>query len=173
MLLRQKSTRGDTIIEVLICIAVAGLVVTGSYALASHSLQEGISATERTQANKLAESQIEALKLREKTSNTAWTAPYPNGFSGIQPTDSFCLDTSAQDESSSNWTPFNLQNSGLPNNLTVGSGAYNNLCTSPQNSSAKYFIDVSANGQTFLVIVRWQAFANGPNNQSQLYYRLP
>lgn len=168
------SPRGDTMVEVLICIAIAGLVIAGSYALSSHSLQEGVSATEHTEANKLAEGQVEALKLREKSSTTTWTAAYPNGFN-IPSGNYFCLDTTANSEFLADgvtrnpaWLP--QKNGSNPQDLT----GYNSTCA----VNSKYYLSMSTNGdatngQVYLVVVYWEPIGGGPLNQSQLYYRLP
>lgn len=188
---------GDTIIEVMLCIAIAGLVVTGSYALSSHSLQEGISATERTEANKLAEGQIEALKLREKNSAVTWipTPTYPNanypgnGFNNIPATASFCLETDAASltEFTGGTITVNPHWLAIPNpgGLASINGQTDQISTSYYASGAnqcvvnnKYYISMSVqsngtNGQVYWVTVRWQALGGGTLNLSQLYYRLP
>lgn len=53
---------GDTIVEVLLVTAVLGLVLAGSYAIASRSLKGMRQAQERGEALKLAEGQIESIK---------------------------------------------------------------------------------------------------------------
>lgn len=189
----RLNRRGDTIIEVLLCIAIVGLAVTGAYAISSHSLEEGVSASERTTANKIASSQIEALKLREKDSTVTWARAYgptlpadQQGFANIPSNASFCLDTSALTEVNyatatpsvnSAWLP--QANNGAPDdeNLQIGPSDYNANCV----VSSKYYISISANGnpiageedEVYLVVVRWQPPGGGPVNQSQLYYRLP
>ncbi len=186
--------RGDTIVEVLLSIAIAGLAITGAYGVTTHSLQEGISAAERTEANKLAESQIESLKFREKTDGPTWAASYtdpPNppgqGFSNIPSSASFCLDSSALSPTLASgsvnpaWLP--QTNTGTDHTvLTTDASAsptnhYSSSCGISEGG-AEYFIDMEANGtslrgQAFLVTIRWNAPGNGPEEQSQLYYKLP
>lgn len=53
---------GDTIVEVMIAIAVIGMVLGVSYATAARALRAGRAAQEQTEALKLAESQVEKLK---------------------------------------------------------------------------------------------------------------
>jgi prepilin-type N-terminal cleavage/methylation domain-containing protein len=57
-----SNQRGDTIVEVLIAIAVVSLVLGGAYVTTNRSLQATRSAQERSIALKLAESQVERLK---------------------------------------------------------------------------------------------------------------
>ncbi len=58
----RKDQRGDTIVEVLICLAIMGMVVASSYAIANRS-QVGIrNSQERAEATKLAEMQVERVR---------------------------------------------------------------------------------------------------------------
>lgn len=68
-LLRFKE-RGDTIVEVLISIAVVSLVLGGAYVTTNRSLLATRSAEERGNAIKLAESQIEQIKGLAKSNPT-------------------------------------------------------------------------------------------------------
>lgn len=173
---RRNKTRGDTIIEVLISIAIVGLVIAGAYALASRSLQQGITASERTEALKLAEGQIEHLKLRHRV---AWT----NNFYDTD-NNNFCLGTSATGVGQPGWDPIvnNFNPTVTPTTLTVSSGTepgYINTseqvrCVS-SHTNPKYFIDITFRGSnipnpTYLITVRWNAIGGG-QNQTQLYYR--
>lgn len=54
--------RGDTLVEVLIAIAVVSLILGGAYVTTNRSLQATRAAQERSTALKLAESQIERIK---------------------------------------------------------------------------------------------------------------
>jgi prepilin-type N-terminal cleavage/methylation domain-containing protein len=175
--------RGDTLIEVLICIAIVGAVITGAYALASHSLQEGLSASERTAAIKLAESQVEALKFRKKVtvSDTVWQTDFIN----VMVSKHTCLDTDATvtSDTNPNWTP--RPNGNFPDNLTVkpsGNYADNTAHTQCVRQNNKYYIDIttpapaSPTNPTYLVTVKWappgsDAEGNNSLSQAQLYYR--
>lgn len=159
-------------VEVLLCIAIVGAVITGAYALASHSLQESLSASEHTQASKLAEGQIEALKFRQKNTDdaTAWG----NNFAKAQ---NFCLDSQSltASDTTHSWLPIQNGNATFDaENLSTAANHYNTQCT--QNDS-KYYINVTTpsgagtDNRTFLVTVRWQAPGGGPQSQTQLYYR--
>ncbi len=60
--LSRNRQRGDTLVEVLIAIAVVSLILGGAYVTTNRSLQATRAAQERAIALKLAESQIERLK---------------------------------------------------------------------------------------------------------------
>ena len=57
-----RSQRGDTIVEVLISIAVVSLILGGAFATTSRSLASTRDAQERSDGLKLVESQLEQLK---------------------------------------------------------------------------------------------------------------
>ena len=59
---RMSRQRGDTIIEVLLAMTVIGMSLGISYGIANRATQTGRQAQERTEALKLAESQLELLK---------------------------------------------------------------------------------------------------------------
>lgn len=75
---------GDTIIEVLLSIAILGVVMAGAYALANRNLGSGISAGRRDQALASAQIQVEHIINAQKTGDTA-LEKYTN-FSG-----DFCI----------------------------------------------------------------------------------
>lgn len=64
MRFRLFGNRGDTIIEVMIALAVLGSIIAGGYAIATKSLNGVRVAQERSEALKIAEGQIETLKYR-------------------------------------------------------------------------------------------------------------
>lgn len=72
-------SRGDTMVEVLIAIAVVALVLGGAYVTTNRSLQATRAAEERAVALKLAESQIERVKgllAADPGSVTGATSPF-------------------------------------------------------------------------------------------------
>ena len=73
--MQKLSQRGDTIVEVLIAIAVVSMVLGGAYATTNRSLQASRSAQEQGVALKLVETQIEQLKALADTPGALATAP--------------------------------------------------------------------------------------------------
>lgn len=57
----NQSNSGDTIVEVLIAVAIVGSVLTGAFAISNRSLQQVRMAQEQTEAQKIASSQVERL----------------------------------------------------------------------------------------------------------------
>jgi prepilin-type N-terminal cleavage/methylation domain-containing protein len=70
--------RGDTIIEVMIVLAVLGLALGIAYATANRSLLNARQAQENSQATALVQSQVEALRALSKdtTQNIYQVGPY-------------------------------------------------------------------------------------------------
>jgi type II secretory pathway pseudopilin PulG len=166
--IKLGAMRGDTIVEVLMSIVIVGAVIAGAYALASRSLAEGVSASEHSQAIKLAEAQVEALKSRQKDAGgdpTLWNSTYNVLGSPIPP--------------NRNWGPIKNGNSSFNgNNLTAGAGAneYNAACVNKGGTSDdKYFVNIklnpTSNLPTYLVTVKWVPAGNSPTSQTQIYYR--
>jgi prepilin-type N-terminal cleavage/methylation domain-containing protein len=69
----RKNQKGDTIVEVLICIAIVGLILVASYALANRSSTATRAAQERSEALGYSEAQLEQLK-RFVAGNDAWNS---------------------------------------------------------------------------------------------------
>ena len=75
------SERGDTLVEVMLSIAVVGMVIGLSYSTANRAVKTGRAAQEQTEALKLAQTQLERLK------SVAESAPASVFTSGV-----YCID---------------------------------------------------------------------------------
>lgn len=69
----KLNQKGDTIVEVLISVAVVSLILTASYALSNRSSLAIRQAQERSEALKFSESQLENLRAYLATGGN-WTA---------------------------------------------------------------------------------------------------
>ena len=67
MHLRLRNKRGDTIVEVLIAVAIISLVLVTSYASTNNSTKATIDAQEHSQAMRAVETQLEFLHSKGKT----------------------------------------------------------------------------------------------------------
>lgn len=94
-MLGKFNQRGDTIIEVMIVLAVLGLALSISYATANRSLLNTRQAQENSEATSLVQSQVEALRYiaRDTGSNVFTTlAPFcVNSSFQVKTTASDCL----------------------------------------------------------------------------------
>ena len=85
-----RSQRGDTIAEVLICIAVLSFILSISYGLANRSSLAVRQSQERSEAQKISEAQIESLKAYLSDPNHTVPATSADGTSNA-----FCLKNGA------------------------------------------------------------------------------
>lgn len=69
MLLRLRDSRGDTIVEVLIAIAIVSLTLAGAYTSVNRSANVTRGAQERGEALKWAETQLEQIRATNGTIN--------------------------------------------------------------------------------------------------------
>jgi len=142
-----KKQRGDTIVGALLAMAVIGMVLGSSFGIANRSLNIARSAHERTKALKIAESQLELLKVLHK-----------DGFT--IPNDDFCV-------LSDNFTSITDSGTKEPCNDKNSSSGDNGLYTmviSHLATTGSYKINVSWD--------RIGASASAPRDEVNLYYRL-
>lgn len=149
---------GDTIVEVMIAVAVLGTVIGGVYSVASRSLRNARQAQERSEALKYTESQIEQLKQ---------IAPDNAGvFAG----DSiFCMDGGKVVEFGEATLP-NLSEddfAAYPNDSQDGGS-----CVKDQ----LYHVAIESNpvqgatsGAEFTVVTRWDRLGGGRDEVKMLY----
>lgn len=137
--------RGDTIVEVLISLAVLSLVIGGAYSIANAALRNSRQAQERAEATKLAESQLEAIKSM------------PGEITGGA---SFCVDATGAVE----------YNSTIPDNYVDDDyTGYHPDCRG-RNTSGLYNVFITKNGLSYTVNVRWDRIGGG-KEQLQMSYR--
>ncbi len=84
----KKTARGDTLVEVMLALAIIGLVLGFSYATASRALRVGRFAQEQTEALKVAEAQVERLKYIASLTDAGRAAI----FDAAAGQTTFCLD---------------------------------------------------------------------------------
>lgn len=143
----KRDQRGDTIVEVLISIAVISLILGGAYITTNNSLRAERSSQEHTDAVKLVESQIEAMKNLADTGNTALFTS-----SGFCITGGSTISTSV---STNNICKFNATGS---NNNTV---------------EPAYYISITRNANTFTVKNSWNSIqTSGGKENVQMVYKV-
>ena len=122
---RVNHQRGDTIVEVLVSIAVVSLVLGGAYVMTNNSLLASRAAQERSIALKLAEAQIEQVKglaATDPDSIFGVATPLPfciskNTGKPVTTSDSTCaLDTFGQPTTVEPQFKISIMRSGAANN---------------------------------------------------------
>ena len=141
--LHQLTQRGDTIVEVLIAIAVISLILGGAFVLTNRSLQGTRAAQERLNAIKLVEGQLEQVKNLSRTNNGA--------IFGSSTPASYCIDTSSTVQSTSD-ASCRVNTDGAP---TSGDPAFN--------------LSISRAGNTFTVKAVWDSVLGNQDNVEMKY----
>ncbi len=175
MELRVKKTsaklkqQGDTIVEVLIAIAIAAFAVGISYATAERSLDQAISAREHNEALNILENQVADLRLRFQKDTD-----FTSNFAGKS---NFCLSDSAKVSTATGW--FN-QNQAITNSNGTTASAYSTGCQQQRTGEgAVYLANITTSGGTdsttnptlYTITVRWARLGGGTNKAS-LFYKL-
>jgi type II secretory pathway pseudopilin PulG len=152
--------RGDTIVEVLIAMAVLGMVLGTAFAIANRSYAVGISAQERTEAVKIAESQIELLRLGSEVTGSDILEP-------VNANELFCVDPNASGLSRAVY-------SGTVEEITgpVDPIAYDPACTFGTDDRYKVSIEqTGANDEIYSIRVRWESVLGGFIEEVEHVYR--
>jgi type II secretory pathway pseudopilin PulG len=159
----RSSQRGDTIVEVLISLAVIASLMAGAFVVSRSSSVNVRTSQEHAEALQLLQGQVEMLRA-EATSvaaGTTWTPPAAN----------FCMDQAP---------------GGVNYGKAIAAGGASSPCSISNNGSA-YTYDVSITkdtsaaarsaltagfGETYVFSVSWDALAGGQNTES-IVYRVP
>lgn len=151
--------KGDTIVEVLIAMAVLSLVLAGAYASARRSLNATIQANEHSTALKIAEEQQEKLKYLS-TITTSGSGIYHPSYAS---TASFCVDGSlALQPATSSPTA-----AASATDLSV----YTNPCK--RDIGQVYYMAIGRDGSNvFTIYVRWHNIHGKGQDQVTLSYKL-
>ncbi len=161
-----NDNRGETIIEVLIAIAVIALTLGTSFALANRSLRLGIESRERGEALQIIESQIESLKY-------VYAIARENGleaqFDILYRTNTpFCVRAIETVDPSVHHRPVTSPD------CTVNSLGASGQPDSRYRISIQYVADTSPalNNSVHEFSVRWDRFGGAVDEPTRIYYRL-
>lgn len=154
----RLTQRGDTIVEVLIVIAVMSSVLGGAYAITNRNVNNNQQAQEHSQALKVAESQLEQLKS------------YIAAPTGALPLDgeNFCMNLNGVTLEKIVFTY-----TGAGYNLPTTNGNYPTpKCQKDDGTiSSRYMTGIKRVGDTYTVYISW----DGPTNirdQISLAYKV-
>lgn len=140
----KRRNRGDTIVEVLISIAVVSLILGGAFVTSNRSLQGTRDAEERSNALKMAETQVEQIKYL--------AANDPDVLFAVGVPSTFCLNantaiaaTDARCKVDSTGTPTTVQ--------------------------PAYDLAITRSGNTFTIRSTWIKIGGETTNNVELKYR--
>lgn len=157
---RAAKQAGDTIIEVLFAMSIVGIVLGSAFGMMNLATKTGRSAQERTEALKVAESQLELLKKFYKINPAAYQT-----LSASNPAHHFCVtDDPAAHSLASERAPTALAD----------------VCTNTNGNEEPglYSIDItpneSGNTGTYLITITWTLInSKGPDpGRVSIYYRM-
>lgn len=161
-----KNSWGDTIVEVLLAVAIVGFILAISYSLSTRSLKVSRTAQERGEALKIAEQQFERLKAK---SNSPSASEIPFTYNSDGSTPWFCIDS-------------NLKI--IPEPKRIDDPQQDPLLTAPPRPAGYYdpacisglyytIMDWEPSGANniFILTVRWHGLT-GINNEVKMVYKL-
>lgn len=147
MKIRKLTNRGDTIVEVLVVLAVLGLAMSISYATANRSLLNARQAQENGEASELVSSQIELLRANSLLPSADSNSPYKADVNNTA--SAFCF--SGTNLNSFSPTPNLTGYSSYPPSCRAINGLYHLAIQRKVNTSSftvtAYWDNVSGNGQ--------------------------
>ncbi len=148
---RIRSQRGDTIMEVMIAVAVLSFILTASFVVSNKSSQATRQSVERSEAFKHSETKLEQLKT--------------------------FISQSATPALPADGTSFCIKNDGTPTPAIVGDAK--NFATYDSNPALsdckqdnRYYSYVQRTGNTFTVYTRWEAATGNGIDESSMVHRI-
>jgi prepilin-type N-terminal cleavage/methylation domain-containing protein len=140
------SERGDTLVEVLIAIAVITSVMGGAFVMTNRSLQGSRDAQERVNSTKLVESQI------EQTKNLAATTPTAIFGTGVP--SSFCINGAGAVVASTN------------------AACLVDVTGAPSTAQPNFRLTATRSGNTFTFTSTWTSVRGNVSNNVVIKYRI-
>ena len=152
----RRSSRGDTIVEVMIVLAVLGFAISISYATANRSLLDARRAQESSEAGSLLQTQVEGLRSMA-------AIPTPSADQNIfRPTATkFCVNTAV--------SPYLLVDITEPAPPPATDPCYKR---SLYYVSITYINDAASNPDTFTLKATWPDVAGEGDDSVTLIYRV-
>lgn len=163
--MKRLNKTGDTIVEVLISIAIISTVLAGAYVTSNNSLRGSRQAQERGEGTKFAEEQLERLK--ELANNPA---THDLVFATVIG-DYFCIDQTLSIVAQPA-VPDDAQTDMLP--VAPANGGYPEACIKPlYTGSFNYHQSIERTADNlFSIRVRWVRAGGDGNEEVKLTYRL-
>lgn len=155
---------GDTIVEVLIAIAILSSLLVGAYYLADNSLNGERASQEQTEATTLAQSQIETLKAVYDQRGSITT---------IAPGDPGCFDETGTVYSASNcYVSDNAPSTYTTRSICYGSYTWCYFVTINDLGATTVATESSSVSlETYEILVSWPRAGSQDTNQVIMYYR--
>lgn len=144
--LHRLGEAGDTLVEVLMAIAVLGMALAGAFVTTNHSLQATRGSQERENAMKLVESQLEQVKNLALTNASA--------VFGAGAPASFCVNSAGAVVTSTN------------------AGCAMDASGVATTAEPVYHVSITRNVNTFTILNRWTDVSGRQQDSVQMTYRV-
>lgn len=154
---RFNSQRGDTIVEVLISIAIISSVMAGAFVAANRSLDQARQSQERSEASEILKAQTELLKVAIKDPTKR--------ISDTTTPSRFCLDST---------TNRNNLGNGSPPTLAADNFASYGPCkfgTDGRYNVAIERVTVAPAVYDYILTARWESFGLNGRDEVKYSYR--
>ena len=157
---RRLRQTGDTIVEVLIAIAITGAVMAGAFTVSQKSVIAVRSSQEHGEVLQLLQGQVELVRVRALDES--------NAVSGIYATSPkfFCINDTTKQRANQP----RLGNA-LPDRETDSFETYEDACKFGPNKMYSVAISYNPATRIFTFVCRWDRLGGG-TNQEQLVYRI-
>lgn len=157
--MKRLNLRGDTIVEVMMVLAVLGLSFAISYATANRGLIQSRNAQEHSEALSILNSQIERMR----------TAVAAGTFNPATLTNSICFnDPDSNTPQNSLTSGSTVSASPRTDNLVVGISGYKPEC----NKDVYYYLSASPTNNAIIFRARWDGLGNLGRQQEEITYRI-
>lgn len=164
--LRKLSQKGDTIVEVMIVLAVLGFALSIAYTTATRALSNTRQAQESSEATRLAQTQIEMLRALAPSKYNDTFDPHDQ-YDIFKSRNPFCLATGA-------FSPYTIYDYATGDTSPSSGGAIPPNPCQNQGRSKIYNQKVtydSASG-TFTILVSWDNVRGDGTDTVQMSYRV-
>jgi len=161
-MLSNNNQKGDTIIEVLIALAVLALAFVISYSTANRALLDGQNSQEHSTALELLDAQAEALQYEASQPNDSINA---NEFNKPSSPSDFCLQPSSGRIKLYGYFQASINQ---PNN-------YPTQCRLFGNADFNYYIAIEPStsiSDDFHIVIWWQGIGNMGIQQEEISYKV-
>jgi Tfp pilus assembly protein PilV len=158
--MKRLMQTGDTIVEVLLAMAVMSLILGGAYSIANRSLIGGRQAQERGEALKFTEAQVEKVKTLAGTN-----------YAQLQQATLYCLDDTLTNKNITGLSSF-------PPLASTNLGVYPAECINqnPDGTPGFYHYaiqyDSASSNDVFTVVTRWDRAGGGGFDEVRLIYKV-
>jgi type II secretory pathway pseudopilin PulG len=148
--IKQLNASGDTIVEVLVVLAILGLAISIAFATANRGLLDTNEAEENTQASNDVQTQLESLRYLAPDGTTDRSAANYNSLSNIfAQTNTFCITSPTASSPITTASGTNCNFGPIPYTLKIfNCDAYTGTDTAPCSGTA-------VSSDTFVVVATW------------------